>query len=84
MKGQATKKIFVVAAIILGTGVNGLYGADWTGFRGAGIRGDSQETGLAITWSESENLKWKTALPGPGSSSPIIVGEGFWVRRLML
>jgi len=73
------KKRFVVALIVLVVGVNGLCGADWPGFRGAGMRGNSEETGLAVTWSESENLKWKTALPGRGSSSPIIVGERIFV-----
>jgi len=73
------KKRLTVAMIILVTGVNGLYGGDWTSFRGPGARGNSEETGLAVTWSESENLKWKTALPGPGSSSPIIVGEQIFI-----
>ena len=53
--------------------------ADWTGFRGPGMRGVSNETGLALTWSETENLAWKTALPGPGSSSPIVLGERVFV-----
>jgi hypothetical protein len=29
---------------------------------------------LPATWSETENLKWKAKLPGPGSSSPIVIG----------
>lgn len=73
------KKRFVVSLIVLVVGINGLHAGDWTSFRGPGMRGDSQETGLAVTWSESENLKWKVALPGPGSSSPIIVGERIFV-----
>ena len=35
----------------------------------------SQETGLPTTWSATENVVWKTALPGFGSSSPITVGD---------
>jgi outer membrane protein assembly factor BamB len=53
--------------------------ADWTGFRGPGARGVSDETGLAVTWSETENLAWKRPLPGPGSSSPIVLGERVFV-----
>ncbi|MBP7049704.1 MAG: PQQ-binding-like beta-propeller repeat protein [Phycisphaerae bacterium] len=53
--------------------------ADWTGFRGPGARGVSEETGLAVSWSETENLAWKTPLPGPGSSSPIVLGERVFV-----
>ena len=53
--------------------------ADWMGFRGPGSRGISEETGLAVSWSETENLAWKTPLPGPGSSSPIVLGERVFV-----
>jgi len=55
------------------------FAADWTGFRGPGARGVSEETGLAVSWSETENLAWKTPLPGPGSSSPIVLGERVFV-----
>ncbi|MBW8040783.1 MAG: PQQ-binding-like beta-propeller repeat protein [Planctomycetes bacterium] len=53
--------------------------SDWMGFRGPGTRGISEDTGLAVTWSETENLKWKTPLPGPGSSSPIVMDEKVFV-----
>ncbi len=45
--------------------------ADWTRFRGPNGSGIS-DTEVPLKWSESENLKWKAALPGPGSSSPIV------------
>jgi hypothetical protein len=32
-----------------------------------------------MKWSDSENLKWKTALPGPGSSSPIVWDDRVFV-----
>ena len=54
--------------------------ADWTRFRGPNGSGVSQDTAaVPSTWSETENLKWKVALPGPGSSSPIVVGERLFV-----
>src|SRR5271168_3822755 len=49
-------------------------GADWTQFRGPGGSGTSTDTGLPTTWSSTENVVWRTALPGPGTSSPIVVG----------
>ncbi len=52
---------------------------DWPGFRGPGARGVSDQTGLALTWSDTENLAWKTPLPGPGSSSPIVFGDRIYV-----
>ncbi len=50
--------------------------ADWPRFHGPAGSGVSPDKGpLPVTWSETENLKWKTKLPGPGSSSPIVVGN---------
>jgi outer membrane protein assembly factor BamB len=49
--------------------------ADWSRFRGPGGLGLSDETGLAGTWSATENIAWKTELPGPGGSSPVIAGD---------
>lgn len=48
---------------------------DWTQFRGPDGSGVTQGNGLPVTWSSSEHVVWKTALPGPGTSSPIILGN---------
>ncbi|MBN1816252.1 MAG: PQQ-binding-like beta-propeller repeat protein [Sedimentisphaerales bacterium] len=45
--------------------------ADWPQFRGPGGQGISHEKNLPVTWSDTENLVWKTPLPGFGASSPI-------------
>lgn len=47
---------------------------DWRAFLGSNGRARSSET-VPLSWTETENLLWKVDLPGPGSSSPIIVGE---------
>ncbi len=49
--------------------------ADWPQFRGPTADGVSSDSRLPLTWSEKENLVWRTELPGPGSSSPIISGD---------
>jgi len=49
--------------------------ADWTQFRGPEGAGTSRESSVPTTWSETENIAWKAALPGAGTSSPIIVGD---------
>lgn len=54
--------------------------ADWPRFRGpngSGIAPDDKP--VPVEWSATKNLKWKTALPGPGSSSPIVVGDRIFV-----
>jgi outer membrane protein assembly factor BamB len=41
--------------------------------------GISQEQDLPITWSETENVAWKTAMPGYGASSPIALNGKLYV-----
>jgi outer membrane protein assembly factor BamB len=47
--------------------------ADWPRFRGPNGSGATTDA-IATTWSASENIAWKVAVPGKGHSSPIIVG----------
>ncbi len=49
--------------------------ADWPQFRGPGGLGIAPDKDLPVTWGANENLLWKTDLPGPGASSPIVVGN---------
>jgi len=53
--------------------------ADWSQFRGANGLGISNDTGLPIEWSSTKNIVWKTAMPGPGASSPITVGNRVFI-----
>lgn len=52
-----------------------LLGADWPQFRGPDGTAVSSDQGVPTTWSATENIAWKTALPGAGSASPIVVGD---------
>ena len=47
----------------------------WSQFRGPAGQGISQSQGLPVTWSADQNLVWKTPLPGPGGSSPVVHGD---------
>jgi outer membrane protein assembly factor BamB len=68
------RKLLLIAAwFVLSTLQAG--SADWPSFRGPHSSGVSEDKDLPTTWSEKENLVWKTALPGPGGSSPIIIGD---------
>jgi outer membrane protein assembly factor BamB len=53
--------------------------ADWPQFRGSAGQGVSTENGLPTTWSATDNIVWKTALPGAGTSSPIFVGDRIYL-----
>ena len=53
-------------------------GIEWPHFRGP--NGDGHATGkIATKWSETENGKWKTALPGEGWSSPVVANGRIWM-----
>ena len=56
----------------------GASAAEWPQFRGPGGAG-AGASAVPLTWSDTTNLKWKTALPGPGSSSPIVQGDRVFV-----
>jgi len=40
--------------------------------RPIGIDRESESTGTPATWSDNENIVWRTPLPGPGASSPVL------------
>lgn len=52
---------------------------DWPAFRGPTGMGISSASGMPTTWSESENIAWKTPLPGAGASSPIVFGDRIYL-----
>lgn len=52
---------------------------NWPQFRGPHDNGHADATDLALTWSETENVAWKTAIHDRGWSSPVLWGDQVWV-----
>jgi outer membrane protein assembly factor BamB len=48
---------------------------DWPGWRGPTADGVTAEKRLPVTWSATENVRWKVPVPGAGVSSPVVRGE---------
>ncbi len=48
---------------------------NWPQFRGPDSAGVSEESGLPDRWSISENIVWRTEIPGRGWSCPIVWGD---------
>ena len=72
--------LFVACVGMLMLADTNLPAGDWVRFRGPNGSGISpDEKPVPVKWSETENLKWKVALPGPGSSSPIVVRDKVFV-----
>ena len=59
--------------------------ADWPEFRGptsdghAAVADDVQVGGLPLHWSETENIRWKTAIPHRGWSTPVVLDGQVWL-----
>ena len=50
--------------------------ANWPQFRGPGASGvPADESGLPESWSNTENVAWKSSIGGSGWSSPIVWGD---------
>ncbi|MEW6306517.1 MAG: PQQ-binding-like beta-propeller repeat protein [Verrucomicrobiota bacterium] len=46
--------------------------ADWPAFRGPNADGIAPGARAPLKWSANEGVVWKTDLPGPGASTPIV------------
>lgn len=51
---------------------------NWPQFRGPDGQGLSPDTDLLTTWTSSD-IVWRTQLPGPGHSSPVVWGDRIFV-----
>ena len=76
MKTSGRPKIVCTLALLVVSACTLAAPANWPTWRGPDIMGISHDGTPPLTWSESENIKWKVALQGdPSNSSPIIWGD---------
>ncbi len=52
---------------------------EWPQFRGPDGQGRSGARSAPLHWSETENVAWRTPIPGRGWSSPVVGDEEVWV-----
>jgi outer membrane protein assembly factor BamB len=48
---------------------------NWPQWRGPRGDGTSQETGLPVQWSKTQNIAWRLPLPGPAGATPVVWGD---------
>ena len=53
--------------------------SNWPQFRGPNGDGHVGANKVPTTWSETNNVKWKTAIHGRGWSSPVVWGKQIWL-----
>jgi outer membrane protein assembly factor BamB len=76
--------VFVaVTATLLQAPVAGAQPTDgdryWGQWRGPEASGVSRTANPPVTWSETENIRWKIEVPGRGTGSPIVWGDRVFV-----
>jgi outer membrane protein assembly factor BamB len=52
---------------------------NWPHWRGPEANGTAPKGDPPVTWDEKTNIKWKAALPGKGSASPVVWGDQVFV-----
>jgi outer membrane protein assembly factor BamB len=83
--GRRFRRLLSLGAfLVLAMGATAIR-ADWPEFRGpwgnghVSAAGDAKLIGLPLRWSETHNIKWKTALPHRGWSTPVVMDGQVWV-----
>jgi len=67
-------RFIFVALLLVNAGA-----ANWPHWRGPNFNGSTDEMGLPTNWSATENVAWKTPLPGPSGATPVIWGDHIFV-----
>lgn len=77
MKGIISKIAFCILLVVtLKITANA---ENWPQWRGPFLNGSTTETGLPTTFSETENVLWKTPLPGGSGATPVIWNKHIFV-----
>jgi outer membrane protein assembly factor BamB len=56
------------------------FATDWPQWRGPDVNNHASASAKPVTkWSADKNVRWKTAIPGRGHSTPIVVGDRLYL-----
>lgn len=72
-------KPYLVSALVAVSTTLSIAGENWPQFRGPSGDGIANSTNLPVSWSEDENIAWKTEIHGLGWSSPVIYDNQIWL-----
>lgn len=64
--------LFFITIMVFGPANASDYDNNWPSWRGPLATGEAVHGSPPASWSETENIKWKLAVPGNGLSSPVI------------
>lgn len=72
---RAAALLFITTIVNVGAAAE----TNWPEFRGPAGNGHTTATGLPLTWSETENIRWSVPIHGKGWSSPVVWGTQIWM-----
>ncbi len=75
----AVGSLFLISATMHAQERNDAQRTNWHQWRGPESNGVSRTATPPIEWSENRNIRWKAAIAGEGSSTPIIWGDKVFV-----
>lgn len=73
--------LFLLLALVVPVAV--IANEHWPQFRGPGSTGVVEDPALPEKWSATENVAWKTPIPGMGWSSPIVWGDRVFLTTVV-
>ncbi len=76
MRNLCSRSLAVLFSLAL---AGGPLSADWAQWRGPLATGVAPEAEPPLTWSETQNVRWKVAIPGRGHGSPVVSGDRIFV-----
>ena len=79
-----SRTAFLVAGIVFVLGFfigsyDLLAAENWAQWRGVRNTGFAENSRPPVSWSEESNIRWKVAIDGSGSSTPIIYGDRVFI-----
>src|SRR5262245_65939741 len=74
-QARSTVAIFSAFLLLALVSITAAPTDNWTQFRGPDAGVASDDPALTDTWSETDNVIWKAAIPGMGWSAPVVWGD---------
>ena len=77
--GKAFVRAVLLSLLLLTVRLPMAHAEEWTEWRGGNHQGRDLHSAPLLHWSPSQNVAWKTPLPGKGYSSPIVTQNAVYV-----
>lgn len=72
----------LASVVILVAAAPVVHAENWPQWRGATLDGVSGEKNLPTHWSQTENVAWRVALPGPAGATPVVWDDRIFVTSV--